>query len=88
MQKVLAWCWFAQHGHLEQQTFVDLLLTEYGWESNGELFKVEGWYVCKFHNFNCLCRLQLYTDVHGHITDLDKEVCMTNICYPSFRFSA
>ncbi len=31
------------------------------------------------HQFNCLSRLQLYTDVHGHITNLDKEVCMTNV---------
>ena len=34
----------------------------------------------------CLCRLQVYTDVHGHITNLDKEVCKTNVCYLSFRF--
>ena len=44
--------------------------------------------ICPSCIYNCLCRLQLYTDVRGHIADLDKGVCMTNVCYPSFRFSA
>ncbi len=38
-------------------------------------------------NINYLCRLQLYTDVHGHITNLDKEVCLTNVFVVQTPFS-
>ncbi len=36
---------------------------------------------------NCLCRLQLYTDVHGHITDLEKGVCITFVMHTSLSRS-
>ncbi len=62
--------------------YVAFIMTSYKWKAAVFL-----WDVLLSGLLNCLCRLQLYSDVHGHITTLDKEVCMTNVCYPSFRVS-